>query len=68
MPVILANWEEEIRRIMVQGQPTQVQQLTSKKLDAVAHTCHPSYTRSINGRIMVQASSSIKVRLYLKSN
>jgi hypothetical protein len=32
------------------------------------HPCHPSYTRSINRRITVQASPNIIVKPYLKNN
>jgi hypothetical protein len=44
----------EIRRITVQGQPEQkVRKTTSQqnKLDMVAHTCDPSYFRSIVRKI-----------------
>jgi hypothetical protein len=60
--VLLAPQEVEIRRIMVQGQ-------TQKKfwrphlnqwLGAVVCICHPSYMRSTNRRIAVQADLCIK--------
>jgi hypothetical protein len=31
-------------------------------------TCNSSYARSINGRIVIQASLGVKVRLYLTNN
>jgi hypothetical protein len=46
MPIILATWEPEIRRIEIQGQPGQkVHKSPSpqKKVGVVVHTCHPSH-------------------------
>jgi hypothetical protein len=34
----------------------------------VEHTCHPSYTRGISKRIVVQAKPGKNVRLYSKNN
>jgi hypothetical protein len=33
----------------------------------MASACHLSYSGSINGRVMIQASPSIKVKLYSKT-
>jgi hypothetical protein len=43
-------------------------QLKRKKLGAMAHTHHPSYTGSINKRIAIQADRSINARPNLKNN
>jgi hypothetical protein len=38
-----------------------------KKLEVVAHACYPSYTGSINRKVMVQDSPGKNVRTYLKN-
>jgi hypothetical protein len=48
MPVILAAWETEIKRIMAQGQLRKKKMcarphLHGKKLGILVNTCHPSY-------------------------
>jgi hypothetical protein len=57
MLVILATWGSEIGRTVVPGQPGQKAYQTpistNKKLGTVVHTCLPSYTGSINRRIVV---------------
>jgi hypothetical protein len=57
MPAILATQEEEVGRILVQGQPRQkVQETlisTNKKLGTEAHACHPSYEGGIERRTAV---------------
>jgi hypothetical protein len=44
MPVILASWEDEIRRVTVSGQPGQKKfmrlHLKRKKLDVIEYDCH----------------------------
>jgi hypothetical protein len=46
MPVILATWEAQIKKIMVPCQSEKKKfarpQLSRKKLDMVVYTCHPS--------------------------
>jgi hypothetical protein len=69
MAVILATWEIEIRRIVVQGQPGKSSQrphLKGKKL-GVVDTCHPSYSGNLNRKIMVPTGSQHKVQHYLKN-
>jgi hypothetical protein len=45
MPIILATWEAEIRRILVQSQPGQKMfarpHLNGKKLGMMTCACHP---------------------------
>jgi hypothetical protein len=41
---------------------------TNKKLGVVVHICHPSYTRGINRRIVVQIGLGINVKPYMKNN
>jgi hypothetical protein len=65
MSVILATWEAEIRRIVIQGQPRQKVSETpslQKMLNVVVHTCHPIYAGSINQRIKAHTGPGIKVR------
>jgi hypothetical protein len=50
MPVILATWEAEIRRITVRGQLGQKVRdplLNGKKLGMVVHACHPRDGRKL---------------------
>jgi hypothetical protein len=66
-PLISAQVETE--RMEVQGKCGQKAQrtiLTNKKLGEAAHSCHPSYERSKNIRIIVQTALGIKARPYLK--
>jgi hypothetical protein len=55
-PIILATWEAENKRIIVQGQPRQKahKTLSQSVASVVAHACHPShagkYKQKDNGR------------------
>jgi hypothetical protein len=64
MLVILATPEMEIRMVGVQGQPwaksLRDSISTNKKLGRLACIYHPSYVRSINRKITVQAGPGIK--------
>jgi hypothetical protein len=57
MPIILATWEAEIERIMVQGHARQniISNFNFKKLSMVLYVCNPSYAGSRSRRIVVQA-------------
>jgi hypothetical protein len=54
----------EIGRIVVRGQPRpkvhKTPTSTNKELGVEARSCHPSYERRINWRIVVQANLGIK--------
>jgi ArsR family metal-binding transcriptional regulator len=64
MPIILATWEAEIRRIMVQVQSRQKDRVTSipmeKKLGMAVHTCHPSNCGKCNVKDCSEFSLSKK--------
>jgi hypothetical protein len=62
MLVVLATWEAEIGRITFPCQPGL--KVHNKKLGVVVHTCHSSYTGSVNRRMVVL---DINVRPYLKN-
>jgi hypothetical protein len=56
MPVILATGEAEIRRIIIQSQPTKNlpdPNSTHKNLGEVVLACHQSYRGNINRKIIV---------------
>jgi hypothetical protein len=65
MPVTPATWEAEIGKIVIWGHQDPI---TTNKLGVVIHTCHPSYLRSINRRIIVQDSLGTILRSYLREN
>jgi hypothetical protein len=75
MPVILCTQETKISRIKIQGPlgkkvsntSTQPKKKQKKNLGMVAHTCHPSYTESINRSISVQVDLGIHKRSYSKN-
>jgi hypothetical protein len=67
MSIILGTGEEEVRGIVVQGQPRQkFHENPSQQKGEVVCTCHSSYTGSTDRRITVQASLVINVRPIFK--
>jgi hypothetical protein len=71
MPVVPVTWKAQIRRIMVRVQPRGkklARSISTNKLGMVTCTCHPSYARSINGRITIQVDLGKNAKLYLKNN
>jgi hypothetical protein len=70
MPIILATQDAETRRMVAPGPPRQKfvrPHLNQKKLDMMACSYNPSYTRSINRRIIVLAGLGMNVKPYLKN-
>jgi hypothetical protein len=65
MPVIIATWEEKIRKTAVLGQVgKKVCETPFQLIKSWArwYICHPSYVASINRRILVQAGLGMNVR------
>jgi hypothetical protein len=62
----------EIGKILFETSPKQKVLKTPsqqiKKLGVVPHTCHTSYVRSINRKVMVLACLCINTRPYIKNN
>jgi hypothetical protein len=65
-PIILASWEAEIGRIMVQGQPEQKVCQTSSQ-PVATHICHPSCARKHKWEDYSAGQPRHKVRFYLKN-
>jgi hypothetical protein len=64
MPVILAYWKAEIRKIEFQSQPRQKISKTptsANKLRVVAYVCNPSYLGGIGMRIVVLPHHQAKI-------
>jgi sulfur relay (sulfurtransferase) complex TusBCD TusD component (DsrE family) len=58
VPVILATWEVESKRIEVQSQPWQkAGSHLNQQQGVVVHICHPCYMGSINRGIKVLAKT-----------
>jgi hypothetical protein len=71
MLVILATQKAEMGKVAIQGQPRQkVCEITPQLIKAgLGGTCLSSQLhRSINRKIVIQASSGMRARPYLKNN
>jgi hypothetical protein len=69
--VVPVTWKAQIRRIMVTDQSRGkklARPISTNKLGMVTCTCHPSYARSINGRITIQVDLGKNAKPYLKNN
>jgi hypothetical protein len=70
MPIILASWEAEIRRLEARGQPRQKVSETSSELISWVwvHACDPSYTGGHMYDYSLKLALGKNTRTYLKND